>query len=148
MLYLLLFAASTSAALQQQSAAPVSAIIADHIGLHVADPNLSAEFYQRVLGLRPLPQKISPTMRWLRAGKFELHLIGGRTKSVDGSTNTHFAFRVPSVAKQVQIFDRNRIAWTNSQGAPREVTTRADGVLQVYFYDPDGYRIEVNQAAK
>ena len=148
MICLLLLAASTSAASPQQNAAPVSAVIADHIALHVANPDDSAEFYQRVLGLQPLPQTISPTMRWLHAGKFELHLIGGRTKPVEAATNTHFAFRVPSVVKQVQIFDRNRVPWTNSQGAPRKVTTRADGVLQVYFVDPDGYQIEVNEAAK
>ena len=42
----------------------------------------------------------------------------------------------------------NRVAWEDSGGARGKVTTRADGVLQIYFHDPDGYKIEVNQAAK
>lgn len=148
MLCFFILAALASTAPEQQNAPPIAVVVADHIGLHVANPEVSAEFYQRVLGLQPLPQTISPTMRWLHAGKFELHLIGGRTKPVEAATDTHFAFRVPSVAKQAQIFDRNHVPWTDSQGASRKVTTRADGVLQVYFVDPDGYQIEVNQAAK
>jgi catechol-2,3-dioxygenase len=86
MLYLLLLAASASPASEQQMArAPVAAIV-DHIGLYVSNPLVSATFYQRVLGLQPFPQKVSPTMRWLGSGNFQLHLIGGRTKPVETAT--------------------------------------------------------------
>ena len=87
-------------------------------------------------------------MRWLGSASFQLHLIGGRVKPVDGATNTHFAFRVANLADQLRILDLNHVAWSNSDGAPHKVTTRVDGVLQAYFQDPDGYWIEVNQAPK
>lgn len=127
--------------------APVAAIV-DHIGLYVSNPLVSATFYQRVLGLQPFPQKVSPTMRWLGSGNFQLHLIGGRTKPVETATDTHFAFRVPSLADELKVLDQNHVAWSDSEGAPHKVTTRVDGVLQAYFQDPDGYQIEVNQAPK
>lgn len=120
----------------------------DHIGLHVANPDASADFYRRVLGLEPMPQKFSPTLRRLQSGSFQLHLIGGRTRPVDRTTDTHFAFRVPSLADELKILDRNHVQWSNSDGVPRTITTRPDGVLQAYFYDLDGYQIEVNQTAK
>ena len=129
-------------------AAPPVAAVVDHISLHVANPLVSAKFYQRVLGLQPFPQKVSPTMRWLGSGSFQLHLIGGRTKPVETATNTHFAFRFSNLADALKILDQNHIAWTDSEGVPHKVTTRVDGVLQAYFQDPDGYRIEVNQAPK
>lgn len=87
-------------------------------------------------------------MRWLGSDSFQLHLIPGRTKPVDAATDTHFAFRVANLSDELRILDENHIAWSNSDGAAHQVTTRVDGVLQAYFQDPDGYWIEVNQAPK
>lgn len=143
-----ILAVLASATPQQQEALSPPAAVVDHIALHVADPSISADFYQRVLALHPYPQKVSPTMRWLGSDSFQLHLTGGRTKPVDGAINTHFAFRVANLADELRILDRNHIAWVNSDGTPHKVTTRVDGVLQAYFQDPDGYWIEVNQAPK
>lgn len=148
MLHGLIIAALASATSQQQTAISPPAAVIDHIALHVADPSISADFYQRILALRPFPQKVSPAMRWLGADSFQLHLIGGRTKPVDGKTNTHFAFRVSNLADELRVLDENHVSWKDSDGAPRKVTTRVDGVLQVYFQDPDGYWIEVNQTPK
>ena len=148
MLCLLILAASASPVAEQHKAAPPVTAVVDHIALHVANPIVSAKFYQRVLGLQPYPQSVSPTMRWLGSGSFQLHLIGGRTKPVETATNTHFAFRVLNLADEIKILDQNHVAWLNSDGAPDRITTRVDGVLQVYFQDPDGYWIEVNQAPK
>ena len=148
MLYWLIFAALASATPQQQIAVSSPGAVIDHIALYVANPSISADFYARVLALRPFPQRVSPTMRWLGSDRFQLHLIGGRTKPVDKATKTHFAFRVTNLADELRILDQNHVAWSNSDGAPHKVTTRVDGVLQAYFHDPDGYWIEVNQAPK
>src|SRR5215218_364212 len=75
--------------------------VIDHIGLHVADPIVSARFYEHVLGLQPLVQKASPTARWVGSAAFQLHLIGGRTKPVDTLTETHFAFRVVNLQHEL-----------------------------------------------
>lgn len=145
--FLILAASATPVAEQQISAAPVAAVI-DHIALQVADPSVSADFYQRLLGLSPFPQRVSQSMRWLGSETFQLHLFGGRTKPVDTETDTHIAFRVVNLAETLQLLDRNHIKWSSADGVPHTVTTRVDGVLQAYFHDPDGYRIEVNQAAR
>jgi len=126
---------------------PLPAVI-DHIGLYVGDPVKSAAFYQRTLGLQPLAQTASPNMRWVGSANFQLHLIGGRTKPVDTTTETHFAFRVRDLQEELKILDREHIPWTDSDGTPHKITRRFDGVLQVYFQDPDGYSVEVNQAAE
>ena len=118
----------------------------DHIGLYVADPVISAAFYERTLGLQPLAQNGSPTMRWVGSTTFQLHLIDGRKKPVDTATETHFAFRVRNLQDELKVLDQEHVAWTDSEGAPHKITRRFDGVLQAYFLDPDGYSIEVNQA--
>jgi lactoylglutathione lyase len=37
-----------------------------------------------------------------------------------------------------------QVRYVNLKGEERKMTTRLDGVKQVYFQDPDGYWIEVN----
>jgi catechol 2,3-dioxygenase-like lactoylglutathione lyase family enzyme len=148
MLIGLAMAASASAIPQyRKTTQPVPAVV-DHIGLYVADPAVSAKFYQQTLGLKPLVQKVSPAMRWMGSATFQLHLIGGRTKPVDTTTETHFAFRVLDLQNELKVLDQEKIPWTDSDGAPHKITKRVDGVLQAYFHDPDGYSIEVNQTPK
>jgi lactoylglutathione lyase len=38
------------------------------------------------------------------------------------------------------------MAWYNAKGVKGIITTRIDGVKQIWVNDPDGYWIEVNDA--
>ena len=40
----------------------------------------------------------------------------------------------------------NNVVWQNAQQEKYKITTRPDGVHQIWFQDPDGYWIEVNDA--
>ena len=40
------------------------------------------------------------------------------------------------------------IAYEDLQGTPGAITLRPDGIQQIYFRDPDGYWIEMNDAGK
>jgi catechol 2,3-dioxygenase-like lactoylglutathione lyase family enzyme len=42
---------------------------------------------------------------------------------------------------------KEHIPFSDWPGEPNKITTRADGIQQVYFQDPDGYWIEVNSVA-
>ena len=151
MLYFLALAAAAPAAVpvQPQKPAAVTAITADHFGLSVADARVSAKFYQDVVGLEPMATPgVWPTDRWMHAGNFQVHLIGGRTSTAQPAADVHFAFRVPSLAEEIAVLDRHHVAWESSDHRPHQVGTRVDGVLQIYFHDPDGYRIEINQAPR
>lgn len=120
-------------------------IAANHMALHVTDPEQSASFYGEVLGLERMPPRSSPTVVWLRAGGFELHLIGGRGVPVQSPAEVHLAFRVPDLEPVMAKLDARSIAWGGFKAETGTVDTRADGVLQIFFRDPDGYWIEVNQ---
>ncbi len=37
-----------------------------------------------------------------------------------------------------------KIAYSDWPGKPNTVNIRADGIKQIYFQDPDGYWLEVN----
>jgi lactoylglutathione lyase len=46
----------------------------------------------------------------------------------------------------IKILKQGKIAFEDWQGKPNSVTLRVDGVKQIYFKDPDGYWIEINDA--
>jgi lactoylglutathione lyase len=133
------------------AAAPVSAepgslpVAANHLAIHVQDVESSARFYTDVLGLERMSVQLSPTMIWLETGGFELHLVGGRTQKVQVPPEVHLAFRVPDLQPVTAKLDANRVSWGNFAGEARTIQKRGDGVLQIYFRDPDGYWIELNQ---
>jgi lactoylglutathione lyase len=54
---------------------------------------------------------------------------------------------VPSVPDFVERLKQSNIAWEDWPGGKGTITTRPDGVKQIYFQDPDGYWIEVNDDA-
>ena len=131
---------------QSSSPAPSPSAKADHLALHVGDLDRSVAFYTRYFGLQPMraAARIN-TVRWLQAGSFELHLIGGRTKPVQVPIDVHLALRVQDLTALMARLDADKIAWSDSDRNPRVTQTRRDGIRQLYLQDPDGYWIEVNE---
>ena len=117
----------------------------DHIAMHVADIAKSAAFYQRLFGFREIESAVDG-IRWLDTGRgVQLHLVPGRTAPVPDVLAVHMAFRTSDMARTLAILDEQQIAWGDSQKTRGVISTsRRDGVRQIYFRDPDGYGIEVN----
>jgi lactoylglutathione lyase len=58
--------------------------------------------------------------------------------------NTHLCFHVASLPDFMKHLDEYHIKYGDWTGNYKKTQVRADGVLQIYFQDPDGYWIEVN----
>lgn len=109
-----------------------------HIALHVADVGRSSRFYQRVLGLEPIPRPDFPFEgAWFQLGpEQQLHLIAGRERPVAaGSRSNHFALMVNALQKVVEQLEDEGLEYKG----PKQ---NAGGVWQVFISDPDGYCIE------
>lgn len=79
-------------------------------------------------------------------GRSELHIVEGLKKPVQMGVGIHLALRLSDFDRFIDHLKQNGITPHNSKGVSGEITIRADGVRQVYFQDPDGYWIEVNEA--
>lgn len=141
----LLVSATPAAA---QSGAAVAGTRADHLAIHVTNLDASLDFYERMFGLERLPAGPNLNVRWMRAGSFELHLIGGRTAPYGLPREVHFALRVDNLDGLTGKLDREKVVWGDFAGSERKASTRFDGVRQIYLRDPDGYTIEVNEPPK
>ena len=78
--------------------------------------------------------------------KSHLHIISGATEKTSHDKNTHLCFTVPSVEAFLPVLKKNNIPYENWAGEKSAITLRVDGVKQVYFQDPDGYWLEINDA--
>jgi catechol 2,3-dioxygenase-like lactoylglutathione lyase family enzyme len=102
-----------------------------------------------VFGLREIPAA-AKGRRWLSLGKgVALHLLGGRTAPVPDNRAVHLALTSANLEPILQRLKERRIAWSDFAGNQSAVgAVRTDGVRQIFFRDPDGYWIEVNDALK
>ena len=120
----------------------------NHIAIYVVNLKASTNFYRDVIGLDTIPEPFHDGKHtWFSIGpKSHLHVIEGASMATPHEKNNHLCFTVPSVETFVSILDKNHIEYENVAGAKRSITTRVDGVKQIYFKDPDGYWIEINDA--
>ena len=114
------------------------------------DRDASARFYQDVLGLPEIENKTQrPHIRWfgLGAGR-SIHIIGGAGENAGNRPlSTHLALATARFDEMVKRLDERGIAYRNLKGEAGAYSVRADGVRQLYFQDPDGHWIEINDTS-
>lgn len=121
----------------------------DHVALHVADLDASVAFYGGVFGLKEIPAAAAGR-RWMSLGKgVALHLLGGRTAPVVDDRSVHLALTSDNLDVIMERLKARGMTWSDFAGKPGAIgAVRTDGVRQIFFKDPDGYWIEVNDALK
>lgn len=120
--------------------------ILNHQALYVTDLKKSADFYKDIIGLEQIdePFKIGKHV-WLKTGPHtSLHLILGADSKKDYFKNHHICFSVPSLEAFISILKKTKIEWEDAAGKKRSITSRPDGVQQIWLQDPDGYWLEIN----
>lgn len=118
----------------------------NHLALSVKDVDRSADFYKKVLNLKEITNRTKiDGIRWLSLGEDkELHLISIIKEPFTINKAIHLGLATPNFDNFVKRLDILNIAYSDWPGKSHTITNRADGVKQLYFQDPDGYWIEVN----
>lgn len=120
----------------------------NHIAFYVKDLKISTDFYHNVVGLDSIPEPFHDGRHtWFLIGpKSHLHIISGATVSLPKEKNAHLCFTVASVDDFIKKLTTYKVPYENWAGDKMAITNRVDGVKQLYFQDPDGYWIEINDA--
>ncbi|WP_411766163.1 VOC family protein [Winogradskyella sp. A3E31] len=118
----------------------------NHIALSVKDVDESFEFYQRVFQFREIKNTASDSKtRWLSIGEGkQLHLIPRPNSEVKINKAVHFALSTPDFNSFIGSLKELGISYSDWLDTPNKDYIRKDGIKQVYFKDPDGYWIEIN----
>lgn len=121
----------------------------NHLALSVKDVDRSAKFYKNVLNLQEITNRTKiEGIRWFSFsdGK-ELHLISILSEKVTINKAVHFALTSSNFDALIKSLTEMNITYSDWPGTPNTINIRADGIKQIYFQDPDGYWIEVNNVA-
>ncbi|MBK6265793.1 VOC family protein [Marivirga sp. S37H4] len=117
----------------------------NHIAVYVENLKESTDFYQSIIGLEQIEEPFKDGLHtWFKLGNSQLHLIEGEWKAVTINKNNHLCFSIPNMESFISKLEKEEIAFEDWPGKPNAITKRVDGVQQVYFKDPNGYWIEVN----
>ena len=136
-----LFLSVTLAARTQNTQASLN-----HIAIYVVDLQRSTDFYKNVIGIEEIPEPFHDGRHsWFRIGPAsQLHIISGAKTVREHPKDAHLCFRVPSVSAFIVNLIKAGVPFEDWQGKKNAITTRVDGIKQIYFKDPDGYWIEIN----
>jgi lactoylglutathione lyase len=120
----------------------------NHTAIYVIDVRVSAAFYQNIIGLDTIPEPFHDGKHaWFSTGPgIAMHIIQGASAKKEYYKNQHTCFSVQSVETFTGLLKKNNIPWEDRDGAKMAITTRIDGVKQIWLQDPDGYWIEINDA--
>ena len=118
----------------------------NHTTIYVVDLQKSSQFYKQVMELQEIPEPFHDGRHtWLKIGEHsELHVVSGAASVIPHDINIHLAFSVSSVENFAKHLDSSNINYGNWAQTSKEPQIRNDGIKQIYFQDPDGYWIEVN----
>lgn len=118
----------------------------NHMALSVKDVQVSVDFYTKVFQLKEITNRSAiEGIRWLSMGEGkELHLISVVKEPFVLNKAIHLAMATKNYDAFISHLDKSGIMYYDWAGKEHTVNTRADGVKQIYFKDPDGYWIEIN----
>ena len=120
----------------------------DHYSIIVKDVEKSEEFYKNILHLKEVPTPWGentplPAVFFDLGNKLELH-VTEYNKEINLHKFIHFAFTVNDFDSYLEFLNENGVEYGEFSEKNMKFQTRIDGVRQVYFQDPDGYWIEIN----
>lgn len=141
---LMVWLSSANIILAQQSP------VINHVALSVTNLKRSAGFYSKIVGLDSIPEPFKDGRHaWFSIGTaISLHLIEDAPVVKEYYKNSHLCLSTSNLAAFIGKLKKEKIEFENVKGVKGEVTVRVDGVQQIYFRDPDGYWIEMNDAIR
>lgn len=125
-----------------------SPIKINHLAVHVSSLSRSVDFYKNVVGLRQIDEPFKDGLHaWFDIGeKSTLHLIEELelTPPAEKSKTNHLCFSTGDLESFIQNLRDHDCSFENWAGEMGVIHIRPDGIQQIFFQDPDGYWLEVN----
>ncbi|MCK8521919.1 VOC family protein [Aquimarina sp. D1M17] len=119
--------------------------LVNHIALSVQDVDAAVAFYQEVLHLEEIENTASNSKtRWLALGQKQLHLIPRPGFEIKVNKAVHFALAIKDIDAFIQHLESIGIDYSDWRDTKKKDYVRKDGIKQIYFQDPNGYWIEIN----
>lgn len=122
----------------------------NHLAIFVKDMQASREFYTGFLQLDSIPEPFKDNKHlWLNiGGGASMHIIEGATEKKEYFLNNHLCLSTNDFAAFKAKVESRKIPYYNAGGEKGKITSRVDGISQLWIQDPDGYWLEINDDYK
>ena len=110
-----------------------------HIALPVKDVKRSSKFYQKIFGVKEMYRNPDFIQVQTPGSKDIIVFENQKKKSAATRNSFHFGFRLPKPSDLKPIIKKVK----NAGGKIKETGEFVPGEPYVFFYDPDGYEIEI-----
>lgn len=129
-----------------QTNAQQSKVHINHTAIYVMDIQKTGSFYTNIIGLDTVPEPFHDGKHiWYSTGAHTmLHVIAGAPSKKEYYKNQHTCFTVPNFNLFIKKLKQLNWAYEDVAGNKNAITTRVDGVHQIWLQDPDGYWLEIN----
>ena len=142
----LFFSISMMGVNAQQTSMTAAKAKINHTAIYVVDLEKSGRFYQDIIGLDTIPEPFHDGKHiWMKTSETStLHIIKGANMPKEYFKNQHTCFSVSDFNGFIEKLNKANIQYENVSGKINAITTRVDGVHQIWLRDPDGYWLEIN----
>ncbi len=128
--------------------------IINHVAITVSNLNETVRFYTNIIGIDTIANPFNDGKHvWMGIGpKAALHIIdksllpAGAPAQMTYSKGNHLCFSVESVDAIMAMLKKHHISFEDYPGTKGSFNLRPDGVKQIWFQDPEGNWIEINDA--
>jgi lactoylglutathione lyase len=118
----------------------------NHTAIYVIDIEKAGNFYTQLIGLDTVPEPFHDGKHiWYKTAEHTmLHVIQGATQKKEYYKNQHTCFTVTNFNAFIEKLNALNWSYEDVAGNKNKITTRVDGVHQIWLQDPDGYWLEIN----
>ncbi len=118
----------------------------NHTAIYVMNIPAAGNFYSKIIGLDSIAEPFHDGKHiWYKTGEHTmLHVIQGAAQKKEYYKNQHTCFTVPNFEDFTNKLLQLNWAFEDVAGNKNKITTRIDGVHQIWLQDPDGYWLEIN----
>lgn len=120
--------------------------VINHIAVYVHDLDLCTSFYKNVMQFEQIEEPFKLGMHaWFQIGAHcQLHLIKGNKEQTLYNINNHLAFSSHSIEQFAFNLKNFNVKYFDVEGNENVIQLRPDGVKQIFFKDPEGRWLEIN----
>ncbi|MEY4052772.1 MAG: hypothetical protein RIR64_1757 [Bacteroidota bacterium] len=118
----------------------------NHTAIYVMNIPVAGNFYSNIIGLDTITEPFHDGKHiWYKTGEHTmLHVIQGADQKKEYYKNQHTCFTVPDFTAFTNKLLKINWSYEDVAGNKNKITTRVDGVHQIWLQDPDGYWLEIN----
>lgn len=124
----------------------IAQIKVNHIAVHVSDLEASKDFYKNIVGLEEIEEPFKDGLHaWYDiGGGAALHIIEAPNIPTQISKVNHLCFSMKDMDSFIETLKNTDYPFEDWPGEKSKITTRVDGIRQIYIQDPDGMWLEIN----